>query len=153
MADDLDFGNTIKGFIPEMKVFDRYTLTKILGRGGMGLVWLARDEKLEREIALKFLPELVSLDDRAVDDLKRETRRALDLTHENIVRIYDFVDDASSAAIAMEWVDGPSLSKLALDREDRILSLAELTPWVEQLCGAIDYACLLYTSPSPRDRG
>ena len=114
--DDLDLGQTLRGFAAGQTVFNRYGLTRQLGRGGMGVVWLAHDGKLERDVALKFLPELVALDERAVDDLKRETRRALELTHPNIVRIYDFVDDARCAAISMEWVDGESLSKLGLER-------------------------------------
>jgi formylglycine-generating enzyme required for sulfatase activity/serine/threonine protein kinase len=140
MADDLDFGATIRGMSPGQKVFGRYTLKKILGRGGMGLVWLAHDEKLDRDIALKFLPELVALDARAVADLKRETRRSLELTHPHIVRIYDFVDDARSAAIAMEWVDGATLSALALDRPHHVFRVAELVPWVKQLTEALTYA-------------
>ncbi len=139
-ADDLDFGAALRGLTAGQRVFDRYTLTKTLGRGGMGWVWLAHDEKLERDVALKFLPGLVALDQRAVDDLKRETGRVLNLTHPHIVRIHDFVDDAQSAAIAMEWVDGPSLSKLVLDYEDRVFPLEQLTPWVAQLCSALEYA-------------
>ncbi|HRI83365.1 MAG TPA: hypothetical protein PLF88_13055, partial [Opitutaceae bacterium] len=89
--DDLDLGATIKGFSPGQKVFNRFTLQRILGRGGMGVVWLARDEDLERDVALKFLPEIVALDRESVAELKRETRRNPELTHPHIVRIYDFV--------------------------------------------------------------
>jgi formylglycine-generating enzyme required for sulfatase activity len=138
--DDLDLGATIKGFIPGQKMFGRYTLTKILGRGGMGIVWLARDEKLERDIALKFLPEVVAADPRAVDELKRETRRSLELTHPHIVRIYDFVEDARTAAIAMEYIPGATLAKLALDQPQRAYDAGALTAWVAQLCEALDYA-------------
>ncbi|HRI83573.1 MAG TPA: serine/threonine-protein kinase, partial [Opitutaceae bacterium] len=138
--DDLDLGATIKGFIPGQKVFGRYTLAKILGRGGMGVVWLARDDKLERDIALKFLPEVVAADPRAVDELKRETRRSLELTHPHIVRIYDFVEDARTAAIAMEYIPGATLAKLALEQPERAFEPGALTAWVKQLCEALDYA-------------
>lgn len=138
--DDLDLGATLKGFSPGQKVFNRYTLKKILGRGGMGVVWLARDEELERDIALKFLPEIVALDPEALSDLKRETRRNLDLTHPHIVRIYDFISDSRTAAISMEYVDGASLSALKLEKPGRVFTMAELRPWLEQLCAALTYA-------------
>src|SRR5216110_3314835 len=93
-------------------VFARYTLVKVLGRGGMGIVWLARDEELEREVALKFLPDLMIQDRAVFDQLKRETKRSLELTHPHIVRIYDFVHDERSGGISMEYVDGDSLSSL-----------------------------------------
>jgi formylglycine-generating enzyme required for sulfatase activity len=137
---DLDFGATIRGFSPNQKVFQRYTLQKILGRGGMGVVWLAKDEKLAREVALKFLPEIVVLDPKAVEELKTEARRNLDLTHPGIVRIQDFIDDAHMAAIAMEYVDGTTFSKLGLERPGGVFAVEELKPWVEQLCAALDYA-------------
>ncbi len=138
--EDLDLGATLRGFTPGQKVFNRYKLTRILGRGGMGVVWLARDEELERDVALKFLPEIVALDPEALADLKRETRRNLELTHPHIVRIYDFVSDGRTAAISMEYVNGASLSALKLERPGRVFDPAELKPWVEQLCTALTYA-------------
>jgi serine/threonine protein kinase/Tfp pilus assembly protein PilF len=122
------------------KLFGRYTLIKILGRGGMGVVWLARDEELEREVALKFLPDLMLADPAALDDLKRETRRSLELTHPHIIRIYDFVHDERSGCISMEYVDGETLASLRCRKEQKVFQPDELTIWIAQLCDALDYA-------------
>src|SRR5437773_5951728 len=122
------------------RLFGRYTLIKILGRGGMGIVWLAHDEELERDVALKFLPDLIIHDAAVLSDLKRETRRCLELTHKNIVRIYDFVHDERSGCISMEYIDGDTLSKLRCDKERKVFEAAELTDWMSQLCDALDYA-------------
>jgi serine/threonine protein kinase/formylglycine-generating enzyme required for sulfatase activity len=135
-----DFGATQRVPSPGQKVFQRYTLKKILGRGGMGIVWLAHDEKLDRNVALKFLPDVVVHDPRAIDELKKEARRNLDLTHPHIVRIYDFVDDPDGAAIAMEYVKGESLSKLALSQPDGTFTMSRLRPWMQQFCAALYYA-------------
>lgn len=140
MNDDLDFGATIRGMSPGQRVFQRYTLTRILGRGGMGVVWLARDDQLDRDIALKFLPEVVALDPQAVADLKRETRRSLELTHPNIIRIYDFLQDRRAAAISMEWVAGETLASRKLAQLAQHFEPADLTAWLIQLCAALDYA-------------
>lgn len=87
--DDLDLGQTVRGFAAGHTLFNCYTLEKILGRGGMGIVWLARDAKLERAVALKFLPELMVLDEQAVADLKRETKKSQEPRHHHIVSVYD----------------------------------------------------------------
>jgi len=138
--DDLDLGQTLRGFVAGQKVFGRYTLARQLGRGGMGVVWLARDERLEQEVALKFLPELLANDLAAVADLKRETRRSLQLTHPHIVRIHDFVEDARAAAVSMEFVDGASLTQCRVGRPSQVFEPSQLHRWVEQLCEALEYA-------------
>ena len=76
----------------------------------MGIVWLAHDEELERDVALKFLPDLMFQDRTLLDQLKRETKRCLELTHSHIVRIYDFINEERSGCISMEYVDGETLS-------------------------------------------
>src|SRR5438876_3800566 len=131
---------TLRDFVAGQKLFNRYTLKRILGRGGMGVVWLARDDVLEREVALKFLPELVFFDRGLLNDLKRETNRSLELTHKNIVRINDFVHNETSGCISMEYVDGDTLSNIRADRPSKIFECWELGDWTKQLCDALDYA-------------
>src|SRR6266705_1630090 len=122
---DLDFGATLRGFSPGQRLFNRYTLKEILGRGGMGIVWRACDEQLERDVALKFLPELVAFDEQAIKDLKRETKKSQELRHHHIVQVYDFVTDKRSACISMEYVDGPTLSALKARKEGGCLEVDE----------------------------
>jgi hypothetical protein len=139
-ADDFDQTIKIKSPGSGTMVFNRYKLDRILGRGGMGVVWLASDTKLEREVALKFLPSLVGIDSAAVKELKTETRRGLDLSHPHIVRIYDFVDDEEAAAIAMEFVEGQTLSDMRLTRDPVVFTTDELAEFLPGVCDALDYA-------------
>jgi len=133
-------GATTRELTAGQKLFNRFTLKRTLGRGGMGIVWLARDDELERDVALKFLPDLIIHDRAVLSDLKRETRRSLELTHKNIVRIYDFVHDDVSGCISMEYVDGDTLSNLRADKPHKVFETTELKEWVSELCDALDYA-------------
>src|SRR5262249_55727984 len=107
-------------------VFGRYTLVKVLGRGGMGIVWQGRGEELERDVALKFLHDLMIQDRALLDQLKRETKRCLELTHPHIVRIHDFVHDERSGCISMEFVDAETLSNLRAEKEQKVFKPHEL---------------------------
>jgi len=140
VPDDLGFEPTIRGLETRQRVFDRYLLRRILGRGGMGIVWLAHDERLDREVALKFLPDAINFDPAALDDLKRETRRCLELTHPSITRIYDFVQDDQAAAISMEYIDGQTLAALRIEQTSRVFEAAELRNWMIRACQALHYA-------------
>jgi parallel beta-helix repeat protein len=97
---------------------------------------------LDRPVALKFLAELLIHDPMALDDLKRETRRALELTHHNIVRVYDLVEDLSQdlACIAMEFFPGKTMTRLRMDEPNRWFDPESIAPWIGQLCDAMHYA-------------
>src|SRR5438067_712786 len=142
LPDDLDFDQTIQ--IPRFgrgqKIFRRYTLQKVLGRGGMGVVWLARDEHLETLVAIKLHPETLCHDQASLEALKRETKLGLHLAHPNIVRIYDFQRDDNAAAISMEYVDGPTFSDVRLTKPQQVFNPPELLGYVEALCDALNYA-------------
>ncbi|MFT5031420.1 MAG: serine/threonine protein kinase, partial [Candidatus Binatia bacterium] len=119
----------------------RYQLVKILGRGGMGVVWLAEDSRLHEKVALKFLPPEISGDSVALDDMRRETQKAHKLSHPNIVRIHDlFEAEDERPSISMEYIDRPNLSDLRLKEENRVFTWAYLQPLVKQLCEALKYA-------------
>jgi formylglycine-generating enzyme required for sulfatase activity len=137
---DPDDSPTARGLTAGTRVFGRYVLEALAGRGGMGVVWKARDERLERVVALKLLPEVVAGDPEAVRDLLRETKRCLELTHPNIVRVYDLVQDGTLAAISMEYVDGGSLAARKAAAPGGCLALGELRSLMPQLCAALDYA-------------
>lgn len=74
------------------------------------------------------------------EDLKAETRRIRQLTHPNIIRVHDFVEDASGAAISMELVIGRTLAAARLERERKVFEPDEIRAWLPQLCAALDYA-------------
>src|SRR5271154_4718932 len=119
----------------------RFTLVRPLGRGGMGEVWLAQDERLREPVALKFLPPEVRADPAALDDLRRETAKSHRLTHPNIVRIHDFHEpEGEPAFISMEYVEGWTLTAVRVEQPSRVLSWDYLRPRVQQLCAALDYA-------------
>ncbi|WP_309380897.1 bifunctional serine/threonine-protein kinase/formylglycine-generating enzyme family protein [Cerasicoccus frondis] len=121
-------------------VFERYRLKRLLGRGGMGVVWLAHDIELEKDIALKFLTENLLFDSTAIKDLKKETRRGMELAHPNIIRVYGFFSSEDRAAIAMEYVEGNNLSSLRDTREGHYFEVDEIASWTLELCSALHYA-------------
>lgn len=132
----------LKGFVPGQQVSrGRFKLVRLLGQGGMGVVWLAEDTRLGVPVALKFLPSVVSNDPAALDLLRAETRRCLALSHPHIVRIHDFHEaPGEEVFFSMEFVDGPTLNALRMQQTARVLRWDFLAPLVRQLCDSLDYA-------------
>lgn len=122
------------------RVFGRYYLKRTLGEGGMASVWLAHDRERERHVALKFLPAHLATDEKEIERLKVEAARSVHLAHPNIVQVYDFHHGANGVAVAMEYVEGWSLWVMRVDKPGNRFPIAEITPWVRELCLALEHA-------------
>jgi YVTN family beta-propeller protein len=92
-----------------------YEVRARIGRGGMGEVYLARDTRLGRPVALKVLPERFALDERFRERLLRESRLAASLDHPHVVPVYDAGEADGRLFIAMRYVDGVDLKALLRD--------------------------------------
>ncbi len=139
-TDALGGGATVRGLAAGERVFGRFRLGRLLGRGRWGTVWLVRDEALDRDLALKFLPERLAGDPQALAAFKHALLRTLDLTHPRIVRVYDFFEDGRLGALAMESIAGSSLAERLLVQPQRRFALADVSAWLGQLCAALGYA-------------
>lgn len=114
-----------------------YEIVAPLGAGGMGEVYRARDTKLGREVALKFLPQLSATDADRAARFQREARLLASLNHPNIGAIYGFEDDGNVSALVLELVEGDTLG----DRVRRgRLPLAEALAVAQQIADALDAA-------------
>lgn len=91
-------------------IIRHYQLLGKLGEGGMGVVWKARDLKLDRDVALKFLPEAALSNPEMMVFFEREAKAVAALRHPNIVTIYSIEETGDSVFYTMEYVEGSTLS-------------------------------------------
>jgi serine/threonine-protein kinase len=115
-----------------------YRLEQIIGRGGMGIVYLAEQVHLGRKVALKVLPPKLAGDRVFRERFMRESRIAASLDHPNVIPIYDAGEGGGHLYIAMRHVEGPDLGRV-LEREGHLSAGATLFI-LEQVAGALDAA-------------
>jgi non-specific serine/threonine protein kinase len=124
----------------------RFLIEREIGRGGMGVVFLARDErKVEARdrdpyVAVKVLNDEFRRHPDSLIALQRESRRSQQLAHDNIVRVYDFDKDGTIVFMTMEYVDGSDLKTLIRESAFRGLPLAKARPFIEGMARALKRA-------------
>ncbi len=116
----------------------QYALERELGRGGMGVVFLARDVKLDRRVAIKVLPAMLAARDDIRERFVREARTAAKLSHPSIVPVYRADELRGVAFFVMAYVDGESLGERIRDRG--ALPAVEVVRWLREVALALGSA-------------
>src|SRR6201998_4155062 len=119
------------------KTISHYQIVERIGGGGVGVVYKAEDTRLQRAGALKFLPEELAHDARALDRFQREARAASGLNHPNICTVYDIGEEHGQAFIAMECLEGQTLKERI---RERTITPEELVAWGIEIAHAREAA-------------
>jgi serine/threonine-protein kinase len=120
-------------------VFDRrYRIIRKLGAGGMANVYLAEDQELGRQVAIKILDDRHAADDSFIERFRREAKNAAGLSHPNIVSIYDRGEAEGTYYIAMEYLSGRSLKELIVGRGPTPIRIA--IDYTRQILAALGFA-------------
>jgi len=119
------------------RTISHYKILEKLGEGGMGVVYKAQDTKLDRTVALKFLPKHLLCDNEAKIRFEHEAKAASALNHTNITTIYEIDEFEGECFICMEYVEGKSLKQLL---KEKTFSIKEVVDVVIQICEGLALA-------------
>src|SRR3974390_2723796 len=119
---------------------NRYELNHLIARGGMAEVYRARDRLLDRPVALKVLFPELSVDRSFVERFKREAQNAANLSHPNIVPVFDWGEDTGTYFIVMEYIDGRPLSSILKSTKPGTMTPERTADIGAHVAAALDYA-------------
>src|SRR5215469_3497905 len=139
---------TADGFLlfqPGTVLGNRYEILQVLGRGGMGAVYKARDREVNRVVALKVIRPDLAGNSSIIERFKQELILSRQVTHKNVVRIYDLGDADGVKFITMEYVEGNDLRSLIMEKKK--FSPAEAVEIMLQICRALEAAHTVGNSP------
>jgi len=131
--------------------FDRYEIISPLGAGGMGEVYLARDTRLERKIALKLLLEDRTKDDQRVLRFEQEARAASALNHPNIITVYEIGDSDSTHFIATEFIEGLTLRQILADGKMSAIAAIDVAVQIASALSAAHEAGIIHRDIKPEN--
>jgi serine/threonine protein kinase len=139
--------------LPAGKLLGGYRIVRELGRGGMGVVYLAHDDALQRDVALKVLQPKLASDPEFGQRFIREARTAAKLEHPNVVPVYSAGRDGDVLFMAMRFVPGRSLHELLQERGGRlpVREALEITRQAARGLGAAHAAALVHRDVKPQN--
>ena len=123
---------------PELESHPRYRIIRLLGRGGMGVVWLAEHQMMQRLVALKVISSRLTSGREAVERFRQEVRTAARLTHPNIVNAFDAEQAGDLHILVTEYVDGRSLDQWV--HQSGVLTVAQACSAIRQVCYGLQHA-------------
>ncbi len=130
-----------KGFQEGQTLAGCYALIRRLGnKEGGPEIWLATDDVLGKDVTLHFLPAAVAKDAKVLQDLRQEIKRARQLIHPQILRVYDLIEEPEWAAVSMNTFEGESVAALQEKQVDKRFAAGAVETWFYQLVQTVDDA-------------
>ena len=121
-----------------LEIAGRYRVKGLIGRGGMGVVYLVDDMALDREIALKVIRADIASSPETIERFKREIQLSSKVTHQNVLRVYDLGESEGAKFLTMEYVQGEDLSNII--KRDGRLPFDRVMHYFKQICAGLGVA-------------